>query len=168
MQDRKFKHDVVYRCYKGFTDRDGDRARKGQRFKLKEYRDGYIIFEKASGRGTDIIFKEETAHHYLCPASESRLNLLINDYINNLTGGVLKRHKHPNSAVDYIWWTDLNDRIVFEAQDADEGLSLGVREDMWNSVNRMFSLSSYDTDIVFLKWMNGMKFPSGVYTFEAD
>jgi hypothetical protein len=103
--------------------------------------------------------------------AESRLNLLINDYINNLTGGVLERHKHPNSAVDYIWWTDLNDRSVFEADDADEGLSLGVREDIWNSVNRMFSLSSYETDIAFLKWMfnyNGMKFPSGVYTFEAD
>lgn len=67
MQDKKFKHDVVYRCYKGFTDWDGDRARKGQRFKLKEYRDGNIVFEKASGRGTDIIFKEETAHQYLCP-----------------------------------------------------------------------------------------------------
>jgi len=68
MQDKKFKHDVVYRCYKGFTDRDGDRARKGQRFKLRDYYDdGDIIFAKASGRGIDIIFNEETAHQYLCP-----------------------------------------------------------------------------------------------------
>lgn len=101
---------------------------------------------------------------------ESRLDLLINDFITNLTGGgVLKRHNHPNSAVDYIWWTDLNDRTVFEADDADEGLSLGVREDMWKSVNRMFSLSDYDTDKAFMTWMfnyNGIKFPSGIYTFE--
>ena len=103
--------------------------------------------------------------------AESRLNLLINDYINNLTGGVLERHKHPSSMVGYIWWTDLKDKTIFEAQDADEGLGLGVREDIWNSVNRMFSSSSYETDTAFQKWMwnhNGMKFPSGVYTFEAD
>jgi hypothetical protein len=67
MQDRKFKHDVVYRCYKGFTDHTGDRARKGQRFKLRGYNNGDIVFEKASGRGVDIIFKEEEAHQYLCP-----------------------------------------------------------------------------------------------------
>jgi hypothetical protein len=67
MQDRKFKHDVVYRCYKSFTDYLGDRARKGQRFKLRDYSDGNIVFEKASGRGMDIIFKEETAQQYLCP-----------------------------------------------------------------------------------------------------
>ena len=67
MQDRKFKHDVVYRCYKSFTDYLGDRARKGQRFKLRDYSDGNIVFEKVSGRGMDIIFKEETAQQYLCP-----------------------------------------------------------------------------------------------------
>jgi hypothetical protein len=59
MQDRKFKHDVVYRCYKGFTDYLGDRARKGQRFKLRDYSDGNIVFEKASGRGMDIILKKK-------------------------------------------------------------------------------------------------------------
>jgi hypothetical protein len=68
MQNRKFKHDVVYRCYKSFTDHTGDRARKGQRFKLRGYNNGDIMFKKASGRGTDIIFREETAHQYLCPA----------------------------------------------------------------------------------------------------
>ena len=67
MQDRKFKHDVVYRCYKGFTNVWGDRARKGQRFKLRDYDRKDIVFEKASGRGMDIRFNEETAHQYLCP-----------------------------------------------------------------------------------------------------
>jgi len=67
MQDRKFKHDVVYRCYKGFTNVWGDRARKGQRFKLRDYDRNDIVFEKASGRGMDIRFNEETAHQYLCP-----------------------------------------------------------------------------------------------------
>ena len=103
--------------------------------------------------------------------TESRLDKLTNDFINELTGGVLERHKHPNAMVDYIWWTDLEGRTIFEQDDIDEGLSLGVREDIWNSVNRMFSFSSNNTDIAFLKWMfnyNGMKFPSGVYTFESD
>jgi hypothetical protein len=103
--------------------------------------------------------------------TESRLDKLVNDFINELTGGVLERHKHPNAMVDYIWWTDLEGRTIFEQDDIDEGLSLGVREDIWNSVNRMFSLSSYDTDIAFQKWMfnyNGMKFPAGVYTFESE
>jgi len=68
MQDKKFKHDVVYECYKGFTDHMGDRARKGQRFILKAYSNGDIVMTRASGRGMDMIFKEETAHHYLCPA----------------------------------------------------------------------------------------------------
>ena len=67
MQDKKFKHDVVYRCYKGFTNVWGDRARKGQRFKLRDYDRKDIVFEKASGRGMDIRFNEETAHQYLCP-----------------------------------------------------------------------------------------------------
>lgn len=103
--------------------------------------------------------------------TESRLETLISNFITELTGGVLKRHKHPNSAVDYIWFTDLKDDTIFEVDDADEGLSLGVREDIWNSVNRMFSLPSYNTDMAFQKWMwnyNGMKFPSGVYTFEHN
>jgi hypothetical protein len=103
--------------------------------------------------------------------TESRLDEMIDDYITNITGGVLERHKHPNTMVDYIWWTDLEGRTVFEQFDADEGLSLGVREDMWNSVYLMFSLSTNNTDIAFLKWMfnyNGMKFPSGVYTFENE
>ena len=103
--------------------------------------------------------------------TESRIEKLISGFIGELTGGVLERHKHPSSMVDYIWWTDLKDKTIFEAQDADEGLSLGVREDIWNSVNRMFSSSSYETDIAFQKWMwnhNGMKFPSGVYTFETN
>ena len=85
MQDRKFKHDVVYRCYKGFTNVWGDRARKGQRFKLRDYDRKDIVFEKASGRGMDIIFKEETAHQYLCPASETIPEFKVNDIIKITT-----------------------------------------------------------------------------------
>jgi hypothetical protein len=103
--------------------------------------------------------------------TESRLDEMIDDYITNITGGVLELHKHPNAMFDYVWWTDLEGRSIFEGYNNNEGLSLGVREDIWNSVNRMFSLSSNNTDIAFLKWMfnyNGMKFPSGVYTFENE
>ena len=103
--------------------------------------------------------------------AESRLNLLINDYINNLTGGVLERHFTPDSYSGYIWYTNLKDGMVFEITYTDEGSGLGVLESLWNSVNGMFSLSSYDTDKAFMAWMwnhMGGKFPGGVYTFEAD
>jgi len=86
MQDRKFKHDVVYECYKSFTDYTGDRARKGQRFKLRDYiADGNIIFEKASGRGMNIMFEEETAHQYLCPVLETIPEFKVGDRVKIAT-----------------------------------------------------------------------------------
>jgi hypothetical protein len=85
MQDKKFEHGVVYECYKSFTDHTGDRARKGQRFKLRDYNDGDIVFGKASGRGMDIIFKEETAHQYLCPASETTPEFKVGDRVKIAT-----------------------------------------------------------------------------------
>jgi len=103
--------------------------------------------------------------------TESRLDDMIHKFITNLTGGQLIRHKHPSAMVNYIWWTDLGGRTIFEADDDDKGLSLGVREDIWNLVNRLFSINNYDTDKAFMTWMenyNGMKFPSGVYTFEME
>ena len=102
--------------------------------------------------------------------AENKLDTLIDYYITQITGGSLEMHKHPSTIIDYIWWTDLNNIVVFEADKDEEGFSLGVREDIWNSVHRMFSLSSYDTDKSFLAWMSNrtkIKFPGGVYTFEV-
>lgn len=103
--------------------------------------------------------------------TESRLNTIIDNYITNLIGDKLIKHFHPSSMVGYVWWTDKFDNRVFESDESDEDLSLGVPEDIWNSIQSMFSLDSGDTDIVLTQWMKnktGMDFPDGVYTFERD
>ena len=129
MQDRKFKHDVVYECYKSFTDYTGDRARKGQRFKLRDYiADGNIIFEKASGRGMNIMFEEETAHQYLCPVSETTPEFKVGDRVKIATTS------------DYYNTTEGNPKdvegIIYEI---DDRWGLGIRvqwdNDYHNSYN---------------------------------
>ena len=99
---------------------------------------------------------------------ESRLDELVQNYVSESVG-LLERHFTPDSYSGYIWYTNLKDVMVFEITYTDEGSGLGVLESLWNSVNGMFSLSSYDTDKAFMAWMwnhMGGKFPGGVYTFE--
>lgn len=71
----KPKEGVVYECYKGFTDRFGDRCRVGQKFIYVEFGNqsddnGYYTLDKASGKGKSIAvpLNEFAAHFY--PASE--------------------------------------------------------------------------------------------------
>lgn len=101
--------------------------------------------------------------------TESRLNIIIDNYITNLIGDELVKHVHPSSMVGYVWWTDKYDNTVFESDETDDDLSLGVHEDIWYSIQSMFSLDTYDTDMSLMQWMKdktGMDFPEGVYTFE--
>lgn len=66
------KKGVVYECYRSFTDVDGDRARRGQKFVLgTDFGDGEVFMEKASGRGRDILVKKEDFAKYFCPAATS-------------------------------------------------------------------------------------------------
>lgn len=63
------KEGVVYECYKSFTDEDGDRARRGQKFVLgNDFGNGEVFMEKASGRGHDILIKKDDFAKYFCPA----------------------------------------------------------------------------------------------------
>lgn len=101
--------------------------------------------------------------------TESRLDTIIDNYITNLIGDKLIKNFHPSSAVGYVWWEDKFGNGVFESDESDEDLSLGVYEDVWNSIQSMFSLDSYGTDKALISWMKnktGMDFPDGVYTFE--
>jgi hypothetical protein len=123
MQDRKFKHDVVYRCYKGFTNVWGDRARKGQRFKLRDYDRKDIVFEKASGRGMDIRFNEETAHQYLCPQYDYPADtpeFKVGDIVKIATTSDLYQYNSPSNPryregkiceIDDKWVGGLNIRV---------------------------------------------------------
>ena len=68
----KPKLNVVYECYKGFTDPGGDRARKGQKFVWTGERkvSGLLVFNKASGRGCEIYIHEDNFSSYFIPAAE--------------------------------------------------------------------------------------------------
>ena len=132
MQDRKFKHDVVYRCYKGFTNVWGDRARKGQRFKLRDYDRKDIVFEKASGRGMDIRFDKETAHQYLCPQY---------DYpVDTPEFKVGDRVKIATTSKYYQYYSKLNnpkdiEGIIYEINDYDLGIFVRWDSERLNSYN---------------------------------
>ncbi len=66
------KEGVVYECYRGFTDDDGDRARRGQKFVLSHvYHDskGRVLMGKASGRGIGILTTKDEFAKYFCPAA---------------------------------------------------------------------------------------------------
>ena len=131
MQDRKFKHDVVYRCYKSFTDYLGDRARKGQRFKLRDYSDGNIVFEKASGRGMDIIFKEETAHQYLCPQYDYPTladGFKVGDIVKISTTSEYYEYDHVSNPRDV-------EGKIYEIYDYDLGIRVQWDNDYHNSYN---------------------------------
>jgi hypothetical protein len=101
--------------------------------------------------------------------NESRFNNIINEYINSIVGLPIKKHNHPSSFVNYVWFTNNKGESVFESDDNGSGLELGVRDDIWVSVQGMFSLSVNETDNRFSEWMGelyGVEFPGGVYTFE--
>ena len=77
---------VTYECYKGFTDRYGDRCRSGQKFKWSTEHDeheftGYYVMEKASGKGVNIAVPVNNFHSYFIPVNvkdESNDSLEIN------------------------------------------------------------------------------------------
>lgn len=71
----KPKQGVVYECYKGFTDRFGDRVRVGQKFTydgddMMAEENNYYVFQKASGRGIDIAVPLNKFTAHFCPAAE--------------------------------------------------------------------------------------------------
>lgn len=74
------KEGVVYECYRGFTDRYGDRARKGQLFVLYESWEDYegdgIIYHsmaKKSGKGINILISIDDFMKHFCPADETKM-----------------------------------------------------------------------------------------------
>ena len=65
------KQGIVYECYKGFTDFNGDRCRVGQKFVYyNDYGSNGYLMDKASGRGIDIVIPKDKFAAHFCPASE--------------------------------------------------------------------------------------------------
>ncbi len=62
---------IVYECYKGFTDFNGDRCRVGQKFVYDcDYGSNGYLMDKASGRGIDIVIPKDKFAAHFCPAAE--------------------------------------------------------------------------------------------------
>ena len=94
------------------------------------------------------------------------VDMFLDDYV-----GEISIHHHPASMVDYVWWTDKDGRTVFEGDGLTDEASLGVDEKLWNTIERMFSLTSHETDLAFMRFVeqrSKYKFPDGVYTFESN
>jgi hypothetical protein len=69
----KPKQGIVYECYKGFTDFNGDRCRVGQKFiYYSDYGRDFYLMDKASGRGIDIVIpKDKFASHFIPVAEQT-------------------------------------------------------------------------------------------------
>lgn len=104
--------------------------------------------------------------------TESRLHNIIQNYITSIVGTELVKHSTIQGVpILTLWWTNPNGNIVFQADNSEDDWALGVREDIWQSINDMFALGAIETDTEFMTWMknySGMEFPSGVFTFEDD
>jgi len=62
---------IVYECYKGFTDFNGDRCRAGQKFVYwDDYGPNGYLMDKASGRGIDIVISKDKFAAHFCPSAE--------------------------------------------------------------------------------------------------
>jgi hypothetical protein len=70
----KPERDVVYECYKGYIDEQGDRARKGQLFVFEgeDTFNKYYVFAKASGRGVGIYVNYSDFESHFCPQYTER------------------------------------------------------------------------------------------------
>jgi len=68
------KQGIVYECYKGFTDFNGDRCRVGQKFVYDcDYGSNGYLMDKASGRGIDIVIPKDKFAAHFCPAADQNI-----------------------------------------------------------------------------------------------
>ena len=69
------KQGIVYECYKGFTDFNGDRCRAGQKFVYdSDYGSNGYLMDKASGRGIDIVIPKDKFAAHFCPAADQNVS----------------------------------------------------------------------------------------------
>jgi hypothetical protein len=119
---------VVYECYKGFTDFNGDRCRVGQKFVYyNDYGpDGYLM-DKASGRGIDIVIPKDKFAAHFCPAAEQTEIKVKSKF-------------------------KVGDKVMI----SDDSIWYGV-EDTWNPINTDGIISDIkNCDLgIYVAWSNG-------------
>jgi len=96
---------------------------------------------------------------------ESQLNNLIQSYITKIVNPPLTEKPHSFSFLN-TFYVNSNGEHLFSVSTSEDEIELGVREDIWNSVQSMFSLSEFQTNLAFMRWMknyNGTNFANTVY-----
>jgi hypothetical protein len=128
----KPKQGVVYECYKGFTDFNGDRCRVGQKFVYySDYGRDFYLMDKASGRGIDIVIPKDKFAAHFCPAAEQ-----------TETKPKFKVGDKVMISDDSQWhsWTEFSnpantEGIITEIKDEDLGIIVKWANDETNSYN---------------------------------
>ncbi len=74
---------IVYECYKGFTDFNGDRCRVGQKFVYSnDYGPHSYLMEKASGRGIGVfVSKDKFTAHFIPAAEQTESKFKVGDKV---------------------------------------------------------------------------------------
>ena len=128
----KPKQGIVYECYKGFTDFNGDRCRVGQKFVYySDYGRDFYLMDKASGRGIDIVIPKDKFTSHFIPAAEqteTKSKFKVGDKV------ILSK--------DSLWhsWSDFNnpadtEGVILEIKDEDLGIIVEWPNDLSNSYN---------------------------------
>jgi hypothetical protein len=123
---------VVYECYKGFTDFNGDRCRVGQKFVYySDYGRDFYLMDKASGRGIDIVIPKDKFTAHFCPTAEqteTKPKFKIGDKV------IMSDDSQWHS------WSDFNNPantvgIILEINDEDLGIVVEWPNELSNSYN---------------------------------
>ena len=121
---------IVYECYKGFTDFNGDRCRVGQKFVYSnDYGPHSYLMEKASGRGIGVfVSKDKFTAHFIPAAEQTESKFKVGDKVM--------------ISDDSTWhsWSDFSnpantEGIITEIKDCDLGIFVEWSNDTTNSYN---------------------------------
>jgi hypothetical protein len=130
----KPKQGIVYECYKGFTDFNGDRCRVGQKFVYdNDYGPHSYLMEKASGRGIGVFVSKDKFTAHFIPAEkqkqvEPKSAFKVGDKV------MLSKDSSWNS------WSDFTnpantEGVILEIKDEDLGIIVEWSNNKTNSYN---------------------------------
>jgi hypothetical protein len=120
---------IVYECYKGFTDFNGDRCRVGQKFVYySDYGRDFYLMDKASGRGIDIVIpKDKFAAHFYPAAEQTKPKFKIGDTVLISDDSMWYDQGYNNPANV--------EGVIIEINDEDLGIVVKWPNELSNSYN---------------------------------
>ena len=168
---------IVYECYKGFTDFNGDRCRAGQKFVYyDEYGPNSYLMDKASGRGMEIVVPKDKFASYFCPAAEQtqpKAELKLGDtvklspsseYWNEDNGvnprnieGIITRYEDEFLGINVDWSNgESNGYSARDLELVNQGSYSDMAEAAIKSVNTM-GLNAFDLNTIVITSMDQIK-----------